>query len=404
MESLEGGRFLKRAVGLFETLERAGTERDTAGNRKLTYSRYAALVLLGFFNPAMQSLRGLQRASENDHVQKLLGGGRVSLGSLSESVRVFDPKLLEPIITQLIGQMAGDHPGPGHHRSIADSIPLELARKLVAVDGSVLKALPQIVSAAAKKTRDGEWKLHLQFRTLSGLPLEASVTADKNAGGPDERDVLQESLAAGHVYIGDRGYERYMLYQSIKDASSDYVIRGQDRPVEIVESRTLSAAARAARVVSDDEVTLSPNGQRKAVTHRVRRVVIQKRDQGRQRTDRKVSEQIVLFTSLMDVPAEVLAAIYELRWTIELFFRFLKHVLGCRRLLTNKSEGVAIQVYCSLIACLLLAQATGHNVGRVAMEQMSLYLQGWSTEEELLAGLARHAAELARARERYAGK
>lgn len=47
----------------------------------------------------MQCVRGLSDASALKKVQRLIGGGRVSIGSLSESVRVFDPQLLEPIDT-----------------------------------------------------------------------------------------------------------------------------------------------------------------------------------------------------------------------------------------------------------------------------------------------------------------
>src|SRR5258706_552341 len=77
-------RIVARANKLFGRLRKAGTERDTAGNRRLLYSHYASLVLLSLFNPAMQSLRGIQEASQLKKVQKRLGTGRVSLGSLSE--------------------------------------------------------------------------------------------------------------------------------------------------------------------------------------------------------------------------------------------------------------------------------------------------------------------------------
>ena len=87
--------------------------------------------------------------------------------------------------------------------------------------------------------------------------------------------------------------------------------------------------------------------------------------------------------------AEVLAAIYRLRWSIELFFRFLKHVLGCRHLLSHKSEGVAIQVYCALIAALLMSHLTGQSVGKRGFELVCLYLSGWAEEDELAAGIER---------------
>src|SRR5205814_8347034 len=45
-------------------------------------------------------------------------------------------------------------------------------------------------------------------------------------------------------------------------------------------------------------------------------------------------------TNLLDVPAEVIAAIYKHRWLIELFFRFFKHLLGCRHLLSQQRAGI----------------------------------------------------------------
>lgn len=63
-------------------------------NRKLHYDQLAGLVLLQFFNPVLTSLRSIQQASGLRNVQRKLGVRRTSLGSLSESSRVFDPDLL----------------------------------------------------------------------------------------------------------------------------------------------------------------------------------------------------------------------------------------------------------------------------------------------------------------------
>jgi hypothetical protein len=399
VETVCGGWIVRRAMRLFDGLRDAGTERDTAGNRRFLFSHYAGLHLLGLLNPSLGSLRALQRASESEHVQKMLGGGRVSRGSLSESVRVFDPALLEPLVRQLAAELPAGHPGPGPHRSVPDTIPEELARRLVAVDGSVLRVLPQIVSAAMRSGGEA-WRLHLQFRILDGTPGELVVTPDGIGGETDERRVLERTLEADRVYVCDRGYEKHDLFRAIVGAGSDDVVRGQDRSVGVLESRPLTAEDVAARVVSDDLVAVGPGGR--GLGHAVRRVVVEGRERGRLRSDREPSERIVLWTNLVDVPAAVLATIYEQRWTIELFFRFPEHVLGCKRLFSDKPEGVAIQVY--VIACLLLAATTGGNVGAVEMELIQMHLQGWSTEEELHAALARHPASKARARARYAAR
>jgi IS4 transposase len=45
---------------------------------------------------------------------------------------------------------------------------------------------------------------------------------------------------------------------------------------------------------------------------------------------------------------------YEIRWQIELFFRWFKCVLGRRHLISESRDGVTVQVDVALIAHLLL--------------------------------------------------
>jgi hypothetical protein len=64
-------------------------------------------------------------------------------------------------------------------------------------------------------------------------------------------------------------------------------------------------------------------------------------------------------------------------------------VLGLKRLFSNKPEAVAIQVYCAVIAALLLARALGGRVTADAFRMLSFYLQGWADDDELLSFLAK---------------
>jgi IS4 transposase len=90
---------------------------------------------------------------------------------------------------------------------------------------------------------------------------------------------------------------------------------------------------------------------------------------------------------LLDVPAEVISDIYRHRWSIELFFRFFKHVLGCRHLLSTHPVGIPIQAYCAIIACLLIHLWAGGKPTLRTFEMLCLYLQGWATLDELMAHL-----------------
>jgi len=80
---------------------------------------------------------------------------------------------------------------------------------------------------------------------------------------------------------------------------------------------------------------------------------------------------------------------YRHRWAIETFFRFFKHVLGCRHLLSHNSNGIEIQTYAAIIACLLIALWTGKKPTLRTYEMICFYFMGLADEEELLSHIAK---------------
>lgn len=380
---LLGLKYLERVLPLLERLRPAACARDKAHNRRLFFDHYCALLLLYCFNPMIQSLRGLQRASQLEQVQRKLGARRASLGSLSEAARVFDPALLEPLLEELLGQLPAALPrGP-----LA-----EIAPTLVAVDGTLLKSLPQITQACYGTRRDQGWRLHTHFEILRGIPLRMDVTNATNSKAANEKAVLRKHLQADRCYVLDRGYEEFALYNAIVAAGSSYVGRiRQDHHFTPTAARPLSAEAQAAGVVEDAVGHLgSPRSVRiEHPDHPVRRIVVEVEVHPKRprRPGRGPTQRLVIATNLLAVPAEVLAALYRGRWLIELFFRFLKQVLGCRRLLSEHPQGIQIQCYCALIACLLINLTTGRKPTLATYEMLGYFFLGLATEAELLSHL-----------------
>jgi IS4 transposase len=184
----------------------------------------------------------------------------------------------------------------------------------------------------------------------------------------------------------DRGYAEYQLFQDIIDAGSSFSGRLRDNAVwQVVEERPLSAAARAAGVVSDRVVWLG-GAQSGAVFQqplRVLEVRTGKTDaQGR-------PEVLLLATDRLDLEAELVALGYKFRWTVELFFRWFKCILGCRHLLSTSANGVEIQVYLALIASLLISLWTGQKPTKRTYEMLCFYFSGWASEAELLAHIGK---------------
>ena len=382
-KDLQGFKHFKLLMPVLEKLHLHACERDKAGNRKLHYDQYASLILLYFFNPMMTSLRGIQQASQLQKVQRLLGCPRASLGSLSEASRVFDADLIQEIIGQLVDQL------PPIQKNTAFD---EIKGIITLVDGSLLPALPKIAEALWLDDKNRSFKLHTHFELLKSVPVRIDLT-DGNAG---EREVLEGCLQSNRVYVTDRGYAKFALFRKILDVESSFVCRIRDNSVfEVIEERELSHKALNAGVVRDAVVRFTGKPAVEVGLEMPLRIIEIECEPHRKpsgKTGRGGPEQgetILIATDLLDVPVEVMALLYKYRWSIEIFFRFFKHVLGCRHLISHCTNGIEIQVYLGIIACLLIALWTGRKPTLRTYEMICFYFTGLASEEELLAHIAK---------------
>lgn len=383
-----GLKFLQKLLPLLDRLHNVGCERDRAGNRELHFDQYCLLHLLYFFNPVVTSLRGIQQASNLKKVQRLLGCPRASLGSLSEAATVFDPSGLKEIIAELGSQLQPLSRDP----KLKD-----IRQTLTLVDGTLLSVLPKMMQASLLKAKTGngmvKWRLHTHFEVDRSIPVRIDVTPE--GGGPhDERAVMERTLQTDRLYVMDRGYAKFTLFNRIVALGSSYVCRLRDNSAwTVIEERPLNEADRAEGILSDQIARFS-NGKGQP-DHPLRLICIAtsphtSRGKYRGGSTGVDSDGILrIATNLLDVPAEIISLIYRLRWQIEIFFRFFKHILGCRHLLSHDANGIEIQTYCAIIACLLISLYTGRRPNLRTFEMICFYFSGMADEEELLAHLAK---------------
>lgn len=69
---------------------------------------------------------------------------------------------------------------------------------------------------------------------------------------------------------------------------------------------------------------------------------------------KKADTAIVLITDEMELPAADILEIYRRRWTIELFFKFLKQNLDFSHLMSGSENGLTVLLYMTLIGAILL--------------------------------------------------
>jgi Transposase DDE domain len=195
---VQGFKYVRLVGTLLQALHEAGTERDRAGNRQLFYDQYATLLLLYFFTPTVTSLRGVQQLSTLAKVQQRWGIRRTALGSLSEAATVFDAALLQDVISELALRAWTRAP---QGNPVVRKGDLALLRDLVAIDGSLLPALPRMVWAVWQDEQHRAAKMHVAFAALRQVPVGVTVTA----GNGSERAQARQLVQPGGFYVFDRG-------------------------------------------------------------------------------------------------------------------------------------------------------------------------------------------------------
>ena len=359
-----------RALGLPPSL--------THPQRQLLLADYLSLFLFGLLNPVVRTMRALCAASRLQRVQAEICSRPVSLGSFSEMQHVLDPGLLERVFGGLVSEVTGREPPD----------PRLAGRQWMAHDGSLWSALPRMAWALYGVGRNGDShgvKLHLSFNVLEDKPVRAQVRRGKDC----ERSVWKEHWQRGDAYIGDRYFgEDYRLLARLKTKGCVYVLRlRQEAVIHLEEELPIIEADRRAGVVRQAWVRLGAVARTRSI--RVRVVWVE-----------APGHPLILVTNLgpEELPAELVSLLYRRRWQVELFFRWIKCIFGCRHFLAESQRGATIQIYLALIAALLLQLYTGRRPSKRMLELIQFYLLGYATLEELTNGLQRYLGQLSKKR------
>jgi hypothetical protein len=372
-EALHGFKYLRLLGPLLAHLHATGTERDRAGNRQLFYDQYATLLLLYFFSPIVTSLRGLQQTTTLAKVQGRFGIRPTSLGALSEAAQVCDAALLHAVIEAL-----GRRIPPA-----AVAAARAAWQALTAVDGRLLPALPKMTWALWQDAQHRAAKRPVAFEVVRQIPVGVTVTA----GQASERTEWRRLVQPGGFYVVDRGYTDYALFQELPELPCHFLARvPSNAAYEVQEERPVSAAAQAAGVRRDCLIRrLGTAHHTRLLPHPFRVVLVA----SGQSTAAGPPDLLGLVTNHLDLDAEWVAVAYRWRWAVELFFRWLKCVLGCRHLLSQSANGVRLQVYVAIIASLLIRLWVGRPPTKRTSERRCFSLNGWASEAEVVTHIDR---------------
>ena len=209
--------------------------------------------------------------------------------------------------------------------------------ELVAFDGSLIDAVLSMTWADYRKGSK-KAKVHIGFDLNRSIPRKIFLTDGNGA----ERPFVNKILSPGQTGVGDRGYQKHALFDSLQAEGKSFVIR-----IKAGTTKTLIKEHKVnpgSIVFYDAEVLLGTIENNNQTENSVRLVGY--------RVD---GVDYWVATDRRDLTAEQIAKIYKLRWQIENFFAWWKRHLRVYHLIARSEYGLMVQILGGLITYLLLA-------------------------------------------------
>jgi hypothetical protein len=373
------------------------------GNRVLFYDQVVVAYLTMFFNPTLKSLRALCDWSGSPQGQAFLGSTRYCRSTFSDANALMDATLLEPIIDRLRRKIPDLQTRDGQLGRLLDQVRV--------VDGSFFAAAADVAwaihkrsskdSTAKKRKRAGKsdsfshkvrMDLHLDGNLL---PCHLMICGK----GCSESASAMKKIDPQAIYIFDRGYNNFKLISTLLSRNADLVLR-LNAPINFDsrEDQIPDELDRAANVLTDriGQLSGSPHTWKDLPKQELREVVIFDSDHP--------DKPIRLITSLLDLPAHVIAQLYRWRWQIELFFRWLKVHAHFKHMISHSRNGMTMGFYVAVIAILLMYLHTGRPMSKYAYNMLAQVASGWASIEDILPILERRERECEMDRQRQVRK
>ena len=279
-----------------------------------------------------EGLRDLIVALEA-HWRKLyhLGMGKsVTRSNLSKANELRDYRIFEDFAYHLVAEA----------RSKSTEKIFGFDGHVYAFDSTTIDLCLEVFEWAKFRKHKGGIKIHTLYDIEAQVPAFFHITT---ASTNDIKAMPEIPFEKGAYYIFDRGYNDFSNLFKIEQIEATFVVRAKKN----LKFKQTSWKRRLPKnVLSDSTIEFMVYKSSKDYPIPLRRVVYYDEEQGR---------TFVFLTNNFVLPAPIIAELYRNRWSVELFFKWLKQHLKIKKFWGTSENAVRIQIYCAIITyCLVV--------------------------------------------------
>ena len=296
----------------------------------MLFCSFAKCTSLREVSGAMLGLSGKTKHFQLEHIPKR--------STLSDANKRRDASVFGKIYNGLLIKY-------GHH--ISDSRIKDVINKQIEIfDSTTISLFKDILKCVGRNPENGRKKGGIKVHTVINVDETVPKMVWFTEAAKHDHILLEKlKLDANTIYVFDKGYNDYKAFKLFCENQTGFVTRIKDNAVyEIIQTNFIEEEIHAG-VLEDQIIEVKVKEGAEESMLKLRKIRFY---------DRVLKREFEFLTNLFEMRPDLVAAIYKLRWQIELLFKQLKQNFPLKYFLGDNENAIKIQIYCALIANLLM--------------------------------------------------
>ena len=296
----------------------------------MLFCSFAKCTSLREVSGAMLGLSGKTKHFQLEHIPK-----KSTLGDANQRR---DAEVFGRIYNELLLKY-------GHF--ISDSRIKDVINKQIEIfDSTTISLFNDVLKCVGRKPKNRKHKGGIKVHTI----INVDETVPKLIWFTDSKThdhILLDKLKmdCNTIYVFDKGYNDYNAFKRFSDNQTGFVTRIKDNAVYDTVCENEIKEHIHSGILEDQIIELTVKDGENYSNLKLRKIRFY---------DRVLKRSFEFLTNLFEMRSDLVAAIYKLRWQIELLFKQLKQNFPLKYFLGDNENAIKIQIYCALIANMLM--------------------------------------------------